>query len=136
MTTTMPFYYLIIGRAGAGKTTYAKQVLAECFHNGIAAVILDGDALRNIYKNDDYTDTGRWNNVMDCIELAERYMELDVVPIIAMVCPKDEYRAFIENSLGINSRLVYIEGGKLWEGTDFDEPNEEYTRIDWRSHER
>ena len=133
-------YYLIFGRANAGKTTYARHVLLNYLNAGIPAVIIDGDCMRNLYNNNDYSDHGRQINLQQCAALAKAYMVLGIVPIIAVVCPKVTYRMLIRNIIGDDKylpTLVYIEGGELWEGTDFEEPDENeefgYIRIpDWR----
>lgn len=134
-------YYLIFGRADAGKTTYARHVLLNYLNAGRPAVIIDGDFIRNLYNNNDYSHNGRMINLQQCAALAKAYMILDVVPIIAVVCPKVEYRSLIKNIIGDKHlpTLVYIEGGNLWEGTEFEEPDEDqefgYIRIpDWRSN--
>lgn len=126
-------YYLIIGRSGAGKTTYAGQVLTDYLNTFNAAVVIDGDAIRNLYKNQDYTDVGRLNNINSCTALAKRYMELNIVPIIAIVCPTEKLRIRITNELGPNSNLIYIEGGTLWKNTSFEVPSLDYKIIPaWR----
>ena len=54
----------LTGQAGAGKTTISKELL-ELIPNSIN---VDGDELRDILKNKDYSETGRRNNIKNAFE--------------------------------------------------------------------
>ena len=131
--TTITRYYLIIGRSNAGKTTYARNLLEKFLEDDVPAVIIDGDGIRNLYDNCDYSNEGRWKNIIDSVTLAYSYMNLGITPIIAMICPRNKYRDFIIDKLG-KGILIYLEGGTLWEGTTFEEPDKDKWIFmpDWR----
>ena len=57
--------YWFTGQPGAGKTVLAKSLNAKYFEN--KAFHVDGDDLREIFDNKDYSEVGRRKN----IELAQ-----------------------------------------------------------------
>lgn len=83
--------YLFIGQPGSGKTTMAKMLVEKL---GDSTIWIDGDDLREIFPNTDYSYTGRIRNIEKSFTIA-RFMSIkkrDVV--ISMVCP---YRAIRED---------------------------------------
>jgi adenylylsulfate kinase len=53
----------IIGLSGAGKTTLATLIVEELRKRGKSVVLVDGDIIRNLFKNDvDHTIQGRRKN--------------------------------------------------------------------------
>lgn len=79
--------YLLIGQPGSGKTTMAGMLVEKL---GEKTVWIDGDDLREIFPNNDYSYAGRIRNIERSFTIA-RFMSVkghDVV--ISMVCP---YRA-------------------------------------------
>jgi adenylylsulfate kinase-like enzyme len=53
----------LIGLSGAGKTTLAREVIRHARGKGITAVLVDGDAVRDLFGNDlDFSIEGRRAN--------------------------------------------------------------------------
>lgn len=83
--------YLFIGQPGTGKTEMAGRLVEKL---GKGTVWIDGDDLREIFPNTDYSYSGRIRNIEKAFTIA-RFMSVkghDVV--ISMVCP---YRAIRED---------------------------------------
>ncbi len=83
--------YLFIGQPGSGKTTMAELLVRRL---GPGTVWIDGDDLREIFPNTDYSYSGRIRNIEKAFTIA-RFMSIkghNVV--ISMVCP---YRAIRED---------------------------------------
>jgi adenylylsulfate kinase-like enzyme len=86
--------YWFTGQAGAGKTTLAillkskleKQFLDKKF------VILDGDEIRELFNNKDYSKEGRLSNVGMVQNSCRFLIKNDIVPIVCMVSPFAEQR--------------------------------------------
>jgi len=115
---------LIIGKPGAGKTTYAARLAEELSGDGPVA-ILDSEAVRASTHNYDFSAEGRRTHLLYMAEMAAEMDRNGVeTVIVAAVCPKREYRNRMRAKWE-KSRLVYLPGGKLWEGTHFERPDED-----------
>jgi adenylylsulfate kinase-like enzyme len=110
----------ITGRAGAGKTTLAKN-LAEAISGG--AIVLDSDEIRKIYPTG-FSDTERLHHILRMAELAEKFRARGFLVIIAAIMPKKLWRKAARKRVA-ESALVYVPGGTMWEGTEYEEPDEE-----------
>lgn len=68
--TKLGFVYWVTGLSGAGKTTFAKQLQDALTAKEVAAVMIDGDAIRDIFgKTTDYSRSAR-------LALAYKYAHL------------------------------------------------------------
>ncbi|MFH1624472.1 MAG: adenylyl-sulfate kinase [Pseudomonadota bacterium] len=109
----------ITGKAGAGKTTLAKILAA----NDPMAIILDGDEIREWFPIG-YSDENRIEHIMRIAKFAAILERQDVHPIIALVSPRKEWRQ-AARQLFEESELIYVTGGSLWPGTEYEEPDME-----------
>jgi adenylylsulfate kinase len=86
--------YWFTGQAGAGKTTLAlalKSKLAK-LEPTRKIVILDGDEIRELFNNQDYSKEGRVNNV-EMVQNCCRFLaKNDITIIVCMVSPFAEQR--------------------------------------------
>jgi adenylylsulfate kinase-like enzyme len=114
---------LITGKPEAGKSHYAFQLAQELRSEGKLVRVLDGDAVRLSNNDNDYSDDGRRNHLMRMATLAVKTEEADVIVIIAAVSPKREWRDAMR-AMWKQSRLVYLPGGTLWKGTNYERPDE------------
>ena len=112
---------LICGKKDAGKTTHARRLAAEYGAAGQAAMVLDGDEIRYETNNRDFTDLGRRSHLIKMAELAAKLESQDIVAIVACMAPKKEWRDMMR-SMWTASRLVYVPGGELWQGTKYESP--------------
>jgi adenylylsulfate kinase-like enzyme len=96
------------GQAGAGKTVLAnilKEKLESTFkESGILrkVIVIDGDDIRALYSNNDYSLDGRKNNVDFVQKLCVFLANNDIIPIVCMVSPFAlQRRFFCEEMNGI-----------------------------------
>lgn len=114
---------LITGKAGAGKSTYARRLEKELIDEGIKVAVIDGDEWRQQHDNHDYSDQGRLQNLVTAAQEAAALEQHGNIVLMAFVSPKREWR-YVMRKLWNQSRVVYIPGGNLWEGTTYERPDE------------
>ena len=87
--------YILYGQPGSGKTTLSQLLCTHIRHqfDGNEAVIIDGDKFREIFKQTDYSEKGRENNIRAANTVAtyiSKVNNLDV--ILALVNPYKHLR--------------------------------------------
>ena len=93
--------YLFIGQPGTGKTAMAKKLVESL---GEKAVWIDGDDLREIFPNTDYSYSGRIRNIEKSFTIARFMSQKGCDVVISMVCP---YRAARED-LKANNKVIEV----------------------------
>jgi len=120
--------YLITGKAGAGKTEYSLRLYKEMEAEGFQVVRIDGDDFRVTTKNADYSDEGRIKNLISAAQLAAKLELEGNIVLMSFIAPRREWRNEMRK-LWRKSRVIYVPGGRLWEGTTYDRPDEEELNI-------
>jgi adenylylsulfate kinase-like enzyme len=129
---------VLFGQPCSGKTTLANQLKADYY--------IDGDHLRNMFKNKDYSKQGRINNLNKASDIATylHYNGQDVV--LSLVYPYKEARGYL-NSLVAGVKWIYLvyekvdgqeRGREQFHVSDFDYPtNAEalYLNTTWLTEE-
>ena len=82
---------MLTGLPCSGKTTIAKELARQ-----INAEILDGDDIRNLLKNTDFTKEGRKKHMLSVAEIAYRFSKYTNV-IVALVSPIKKVREEIKS---------------------------------------
>lgn len=115
---------LVCGKSGVGKSTYAFRLAQELRAEGKMVRILDGDVFRHQTGNHDFTDAGRIRNLQGLAKVAAEAEWPGHVVIVAAVAPKREWRDMMRAQWK-ESRLVYLPGGYLWPGTEYERPGDD-----------
>lgn len=109
---------VLFGQPNSGKTTLANLINADFY--------IDGDHLRTMFKNKDYSKQGRINNLNRASDIATylHYNNNDV--LLSLVYPYKEARDYL-NSLVDNVKWIYLtytepRGREEFHVADFDEP--------------
>lgn len=88
----------LTGQPGAGKT-----VIGEKIHQYISStssnktIIIDGDDIRALFENQDYSIPGRKKNVEFVQKLVDFLTKNDIIPIVCMVSPFKDLREEMKN---------------------------------------
>jgi adenylyl-sulfate kinase len=95
----------IIGLSGAGKTTLAREVIRRARAKGATAVLVDGDAVRELFGNDlDFSIEGRRANARRISRLCH-FLDQQGIHVVCAVLSlfpesqqwnRDNYRAYHE----------------------------------------
>ena len=117
------------GQPGSGKTTLANNIIEKISKekNGIKIINLDGDDLRNINKNKDYSKEGRIKNISTAISIMRFLANKDYICVVSIVAPykflrdelKDEF-PFLEIYLHTND----IRGRENFFAQDYEKPTD------------
>jgi adenylylsulfate kinase len=92
----------LTGQAGAGKSTIARE-LYKILHNSI---IIDGDELREIFVNKDYSEDGRRKNITNAYNIARFLEAKGFTPIVALISPYEDLREDLKSTA--NVKEIYI----------------------------
>jgi len=117
------------GQPHSGKTTLAYKLQENLFLGGqMTPPIIDGDEIREIFKNKDYSREGRIKNLNRISDIATYLHSKYKVVIISAVYPIKEAREYL-NSICDNVVWVYlkyneIRGREANHVKDFDMPSE------------
>ena len=97
--------YWLTGQPGAGKTTLATWVQAS-FPN--KSFIVDGDDLRDIFVNKDYSEEGRRKNIERAQTLAKFLHHKGYTVIVSLVSPYRDQREEFKVEMGDDLTEIYV----------------------------
>jgi adenylylsulfate kinase len=123
--------YWFTGQPGHGKTVLAsafKQKLDNVFH-------VDGDDLREIFDNKDYSETGRRKNIELAQHLSHFLHNKGQNVVVSLVSPYKDQREEFKEKMGDNIKEIYIHtteirGRENFHVENYQQPTENYLDID------
>lgn len=116
---------VLFGQPNCGKSTLANALLEESF----MFVNIDGDKLREIFVNKDYSREGRMKNLNRASDIAVFLSSIGDDVIVSMVYPYKEARDYL-NNLCDSVYWVHLtydgqRGREAYHVADFEEPSDD-----------
>ena len=117
----------LTGQPGSGKTTICKRILWDkpgVFH-------IDGDDLRDLFDNKDYSENGRRKNIELAQQIAEYLYKKGKDVVVSLVSPYKDQRDKFKEKMGDKIVEVYvhtseIRGREQFFVDDYEPPKENY----------
>ena len=131
---------MFTGQPNSGKTTLSLE-LVHYLHEirkDVTATIIDGDSLRKITRNADYSKDGRRKNVKSAINLAiNSDTSSNDYTVVALVSPFRDLRELLKNNSKHTVKEIYLHSSRLREGKMveyYEPPLNNYLDIDTDKH--
>ena len=123
----------LTGQPGSGKTTMATK-LFEMYSDWLQldnVIHLDGDDVRNVLDNKDYSLEGRRKNIQFAIDMARVLHDKDYVVICSFVSPYRDMREKLKEMSKVKEFYLHStrEPRKEYWVKDYEPPLENFTEI-------
>ena len=118
------------GQPGSGKTTLAKEIISKFNHDKV--IHIDGDDLRKVLDNKDYSEKGRRKNVQFAIDMAKVMESKNYSVVVSMVSPYRDMREKLKSETNVVEFFCHtgkIRGKEEYFVRDYQPPLEDFTDI-------
>ena len=125
--------YWFTGQPGHGKTTLAKAMLDHLAAKGIEAFHVDGDDLRALTTNADYSRGGRENNIRRAQLLAHYLQSKGHTVVVSLVAPYRDIREELKAAADVTEVYVHTtetRGREEKHASDYEAPLTDFIDID------
>jgi len=124
--------YWLTGQPGAGKTTLATWIQSSF---PTKSIIVDGDDIREIFVNKDYSEEGRRKNIEKAQILSKFLHHKGYTVIVSLVSPFRDQREEFKLEMGENIKEIYIHttnerGREKFHVWGYEQPLENYYDCD------
>lgn len=106
----------LTGQPGSGKTTICKHMMSivgsDVFH-------IDGDDLRDLFDNKDYSEAGRRKNIELAQQMSQYLHNKGKDVYVSLVSPYKDQREKFKEKMGNNLVEVYVHTNEIRGREDF-----------------
>lgn len=124
----------LTGQPASGKSTLANLLLDQLSLNENQNYFnIDGDDLRNLFQNKDYSRKGREANIRLCMNIAAFLINKNCIPIISLVSPYRSLREEFKSSFNVLEVYVHtteIRGREKYFVEEYEPPKKNFLNID------
>jgi adenylylsulfate kinase-like enzyme len=127
--------YWFTGQPGAGKTVLAKALQDRLEWMRQDVFHIDGDDLRDLIQNKDYSKEGRIKNIELAQSIAKYLYNKNKIVVVSLVSPYLDIRERFKQDMGTNIVEIYvhttdIRGREQFHVLDYEVPNSNFISID------
>ena len=125
--------YWFTGQPAAGKTTLATWLAASFPTKKVT--IVDGDDIREIFDNKDYSEVGRRKNIDLAQKIAQFLHKKGEIAIVSLVSPYKDQREEFKQKMGDNIVELYVHcfidrGRTHFHVPNYEPPTENFIDVD------
>lgn len=123
--------YYLVGQPHAGKTTLSKLLKQHLYPQNM--VQIDGDEIRDIFQNKDYSEEGRRKNIQRAQDIAKFLNAKGIDVIISLVSPYKDLRDDLKSSSNVIEVYIHttdVRGRENFHVENYEKPTEDYISID------
>lgn len=128
--------YWFTGQPGHGKTTLAKAMVAHLEAQGLVVHHVDGDDLRALTVNADYSRVGRENNIRKAQTIAQFLQSKGQTVVVSLVAPYRALREEFKSRATVTEVYVHtteLRGREDKHASDYEPPLEGFIDVDTTS---
>ena len=125
--------YWFTGQPGSGKTTLAIALKSALQKRGRPVVHLDGEFLRELMGNKDFSETGRIRNIKAAQQLAAKLQSDGIDVVASFVSPYRGIREEFKRKgrvLEIYVHTTDVRGKEAYFVANFEPPEQDFVDID------
>ena len=123
--------YYLIGQPHAGKTTLSKLLKQHLYPQNI--IQIDGDDIRDIFQNKDYSEDGRRKNIQRAQDIAKFLNAKGFDVIMSLVSPYKDLRDELKSTSNVTEVYIHtteVRGREGFHVENYEKPTENYISID------
>ena len=120
-----------------GQPAHGKTVLAKALYDALGdqPFMIDGDDMRELFSNKDYSIKGRVENIATAQRISHYLHNQGKDVIVALVSPYIDQREDFKTLLGDNIKEIYVHTSEPrerdhWKAIAYISPQENYINID------
>lgn len=122
--------YWFTGQPGSGKTTLAHKLIEHLNSNNTFHV--DGDDLRDVFNNKDYSEWGRRKNVERAQDIAQ-FLNSKGNVVVSLVSPFKDQRDRFKGIVDVKEIYVHTteeRGREHFHVSDYQTPSSDFISVD------